>query len=221
MTLAGSRLLMSTTMEVGANFLWTVLIVLLCILPACFKSIFINEKLDHIPSSWIVLMVHMVKGHQYSVYTVYKPHQCWHLNRRNGVWDWLLTLTMAVSITGDELDSFWTSGCTCYILHKASFIYPRDYVSQENAWSSAGSTCLVRPLQPQSSVLSGWTCGEGLGDCLCRFGSDYAKRYVTSRVGVRPHDVKSQPVSAPCCLSELKTFSAIELAFERYLNSKR
>ena len=28
------------------------------------------EKLDHIPSSYIVLMVHRVKGRQYSAYTV-------------------------------------------------------------------------------------------------------------------------------------------------------
>ena len=34
-------------------------------------SVFIfYEKLDHIPSSYIVLMVHMVKGRQYSAHAV-------------------------------------------------------------------------------------------------------------------------------------------------------
>ena len=37
-----------------------------------------NEKLDHIPSGCIVLMVHVVKGRQYT-------HRCRHLNRRDGV----------------------------------------------------------------------------------------------------------------------------------------
>jgi hypothetical protein len=39
------------------------------------------ETLDHIPSSCIVLMVHMVKGRQYSAYTVYEPHRYRRLNR--------------------------------------------------------------------------------------------------------------------------------------------
>ena len=49
-------------------------------------------------------MVHMVKGRRYSACTVYKPHQCRHLNR---VWDQLSTSTVTsfnASITGDELD---------------------------------------------------------------------------------------------------------------------
>ena len=36
------------------------------------------EKLDHIPSSCMVLMVHVVKGRQ-------QTHQCRRLNRRDGV----------------------------------------------------------------------------------------------------------------------------------------
>ena len=33
-------------------------------------SLFCIEKLDHIPGSYIVLMVHMVKGRQYSAYSL-------------------------------------------------------------------------------------------------------------------------------------------------------
>ena len=57
---------------------------------------------------------------------------------------------------------------------------------------------------------------ESLGDCLYRFGFQLCKVYMTSHVGVRQHNVKSQPVNAPLLLSKLKTFSTIELAFERY-----
>ncbi len=65
-------------------------------------------KLDHIPSSCIVLRVHMVNGRQYSACTVYRPHPCRRLNRKDGVWNWLSTSTVTsfdASITGDELDS--------------------------------------------------------------------------------------------------------------------
>ena len=57
-------------------------------------------KLDHIPNSCIVLMVHMVQGRQYSVCTVYKTQR---FNHREGVWDQLTSFD--ASITGDELDS--------------------------------------------------------------------------------------------------------------------
>jgi hypothetical protein len=43
----------------------------------------VNETLDHIPSSCVVVMVHVVKGRQYSAYTV--PHAGASLNRRDGV----------------------------------------------------------------------------------------------------------------------------------------
>ena len=45
---------------------------------AWFYLVLLNEKLDHIPSSCIVLMVHVVKGRQYT-------HWCRCLNRRDGV----------------------------------------------------------------------------------------------------------------------------------------
>ena len=41
-------------------------------------NLVLYEKLDHIPSSYIVLMVHVVKGRQYT-------HRCRGLNRRDGV----------------------------------------------------------------------------------------------------------------------------------------
>ena len=66
------------------------------------------EKLDHIPSSCIVLMVHMVLGHQYSVCTVYKPYGCQCLNHRDGVCDRLSISTVTsfdASIIGDELNT--------------------------------------------------------------------------------------------------------------------
>ena len=53
-------------------------------------------------------MVHMVQDHQRSACAVYKPHRYWHLIRRDGVWDRLLTSTgtsFDASITGDELYS--------------------------------------------------------------------------------------------------------------------
>ena len=47
-------------------------------------------------------------GCQYSVCTIYKPHRCRHLNRRDGVWDRLsisIVTSFDASITGDEFDS--------------------------------------------------------------------------------------------------------------------
>jgi hypothetical protein len=40
---------------------------------ACGRNSYYYETLDHIPSSWIIIMVHVVKGRQYSAYTV---HRC-------------------------------------------------------------------------------------------------------------------------------------------------
>ena len=43
------------------------------------------EKLDHIPSSCRVLMVHVIQGRQYNACIVYKPHPGCHLNHKDGV----------------------------------------------------------------------------------------------------------------------------------------
>ena len=65
--------------------------------PASVQLIIIYyKKLDHIPSSYIVLMVHVVKGRQYT-------HRCRGLNRRDE--DRLSTSCFDASIKGDELDS--------------------------------------------------------------------------------------------------------------------
>ena len=85
----------------------------------CMYLCFYNETLDHIPSSCIFLMVHMVKGRQYNAYTLYEPHRCRRLNRQDGVWDRLSTSTVTnfnASITGNgavQLPNFRWSWHTC------------------------------------------------------------------------------------------------------------
>ena len=89
-------------------------------------------------------MVHMVKGRQYSAYTVQATLMMVPQSQR-----WSLRPTFDLDndkfqlqeTNSTALYSFQTSGWlwhgtqrVCYInIAKASFIYPRDYVSQENA----------------------------------------------------------------------------------------
>ena len=95
------------------------------------------------------LMVHMVKGRQYSAYTS-RSHM--HIDVGASITEMESETDSRPRhrqflITGDELDSVihlmsiglvvaWHTACVLYMYIAQdyySFIYPRDYVSQENA----------------------------------------------------------------------------------------
>jgi hypothetical protein len=95
-------------------------------------------------------MVHVVKGRQY---------RC--LNRRDGVWDRLSALIVtsfdasATGMSSTAQYSFQTSDRSVVARRAMRAIYsarlafniefyPRDYVSQENAWSSAIATDYIK-----------------------------------------------------------------------------
>jgi hypothetical protein len=109
-----------------------------------------NETLDHIPKS--CLMVHVAKVvnivHTQSTSML---HACWHLNCRDRDLDQLSTSILTSSMlqsqgqtlqrsTASEHQISPASCCAaCMMLDacNSSIIYPRDYVTQENEWSSA------------------------------------------------------------------------------------
>ena len=63
------------------------------------------EKLDHIPSSCIVIMVHNIMVTIVNIVCVQSTNRCWRLNRRDGVRERLsisIVTTFDASITGDD-----------------------------------------------------------------------------------------------------------------------
>jgi hypothetical protein len=131
----------------------------------------ISETLDHnIPSSCIVSvlhsfnMVHVVKGRHYCTHTV----TCYKCTSPQSL-RWSMRLTLDLDSDNyqcfnhrNELESARTSRGMACCMHacmqrKACFIYPQDYVSQGNVWSSASRTC-QRRLCAAYKVFAGYTC---------------------------------------------------------------
>ena len=97
-------------------------------------DLYLNEK--HIPSSSIVVIVHVVKGCQYNAYSL---HRCRSLSHResDGVWDWLATsmvtsfnafitdINLTAQYNFQTLDRLWcgmAAWCVLYIA-QAGFIF--------------------------------------------------------------------------------------------------